>query len=163
VNIFNLKTQRTLKIIVLIIISHFILTTIAGYLISKKVSAQTKPIFKEFFGKLFSEDTKEHDTDELMITVRKRVGDVVDSWKPLSSIISFPVAVFIHPYIQKIQKKWFLTEIRNKKMFEEDISRWVRFIRTAIYLINSVAFGLLVFGIYKLFQQIKISRHSHII
>ena len=162
-NIFTLKTQRTLKIIVLIIMSHFILTTITGYLISKKVSTQIGPIFQELFEKLSNKDTKEDDVDELVSTTRNKVGKVVDSWKPVSLIISFPVAIFIHPYIQKIQNKWFLTEVRNNKMFEEDITRWVRFIRMAIYLINSIAFGLLVFGIYKLFQQIKISRHSHII
>ena len=103
-----------------------------GYFAGKKIGEQTRPVFKEFFEKLSNKDTKEYDADGLVSTTRNKVGKVVDSWKPVSLIISFPVAIFIHPYIQKIQNKWFLTEVRNKKMSEEDISRWVRFIRMAI-------------------------------
>lgn len=85
----------------------------------------------------------------------------IDSWKPVSFIISIPVGVFLHTYIIKFKNKWPLNEIKNNNMNREESIRLDTIIRTSVNLINSIAFGLLVIGLYILFRKIKPFRHSH--
>jgi len=163
VNIFNFQSRKTLKLFLLITISHFVITTTVGYFVGKKIGEQTRPVFKEFFGKLFSENTKSSDAEELVSITQTKIKVISDSWKPITSIISFPIINVLDPHVEDVRHGWLRGPVKTEEMPPEQYLRRNHILQLAIYLLNSIAFGLIVFGIYKLIQQIKISRHSHII
>lgn len=86
-NIFNFQSRKTLKLFLLITISHFVITTTVGYFVGKKIGEQTRPVFKEFFDKLFSENTKSIEVEELVSIAQTKIKKIADNWKPVTSII----------------------------------------------------------------------------
>lgn len=102
-NIFNFQSRKTLKLFLLITISHFVITTTVGYFVGKKIGEQTRPVFKEFFGKLFSENTKSSDAEELVSITQTKIKVISDSWKPITSIISFPIINVLDPHVEDVR------------------------------------------------------------
>ena len=145
------RIPRILLVVFVIIFIHFAISYFVGNYVAKEMGTQMGNIVAESLFNYY------HSPDEKAFKdMKKDANSIVNHWKPIYSVMNFPTAPLINPL-----KEWVFQKYLIAPFLAGDISREQFKIRGAINDnfspgINSIAFGLLIFLLIKLFQSCRL-------
>lgn len=155
-----MTNKKIISVVFIVVISHFLLTSLIGHYIAVQVGSQVGKIVAE--GLIDASETKSDNTEaeakRSVQDMKAKSEAIKDKWKLPELIISLPAKPLITPLLRELGQKQ-MYKVINKEISRDQFRTEVLITVYAVRLLNSLCLGLLLYITLKIINR-KITKGS---
>jgi len=144
-----MKNEKLIKrqyfiVIALIVVVHFVTTSIIVHYISKDIGTKVGQVVAE--GIIESYESQEpSNADNIYENMKHEADTMVIPWSTALYISTLPTGPFLEPFWKRISKEWIYTPTLANKLTGEQFKIRIYIVHYFSMGINSLAFGILLY------------------
>ena len=150
----SFKHHPLFIIALLIVLSHFIMTSIVEHYIAAQIGSRIGQVVAEGFEDATeSHQPSEKEAEVIYQSMKNKSNEVISRWKIPMLLLALPIKPVIQPLLNKIRKAWLYEPVFSKKISKDQFRTRGIIIETSANALNSLIVGFLTYFLCKLISR----------